>query len=199
MKKPILASIIVSAFVSGAGAQTTPGVPVTFSETIAPIIYKNCVACHRPGEAAPFSLITYADVQKRGALIATVTKSRYMPPWHATPGYGEFKDERRLTDAEIADIAEWVQQGMPEGDRSKAPAVPKFPEGWNLGRPDLILEMPVAYELQASGPDVFRNFVIPTNLNEDKWVRAIEIRPSARKVVHHVLFAYDAGGSQRKL
>src|ERR1700757_4326910 len=94
---------------------------VTFSGTIAPILYENCVTCHRPGEAAPFSLISYDDAKKRGALIATVTKSRYMPPWHAEHGYGEFRDERRLADGQIAMIAEWVKQGMPEGDRTKMP------------------------------------------------------------------------------
>src|SRR5947208_1210268 len=91
--------------------------PVTFSEHIAPIVYENCVTCHRPGEAAPSSLISYDDVKKRGALIATVTAKRYMPPWHATHDYGEFSDERRLTDAQIAEIDQWVKQGMPEGDR----------------------------------------------------------------------------------
>src|SRR5580658_6659287 len=97
------------------------GAKVTFTETIAPIVYQNCVTCHRPGEAAPFSLITYDDVRKRGKLIVTVTQSRYMPPWHAEHGYGEFLGERRLTDAQIAAIAEWVKDGMPEGDRSKMP------------------------------------------------------------------------------
>src|ERR1700747_3794888 len=94
---------------------------VTFSQTIAPIVYQNCVTCHRPGEAAPFSLITYDDVKKRGALIARVTQTHYMPPWHAAHDYGQFADERRLTDAQIAKIGDWVNQGMPEGDRSKLP------------------------------------------------------------------------------
>ena len=172
---------------------------VTFSETIAPIVYANCVTCHRPGEAAPFSLITYNDVSKRAPIIATVTRSRYMPPWHAAHGYGEFADERRLTDAQIAAIGEWVKQGMPEGDPAKLPKLPQFPEGWHLGKPDLIVEMPAAYDLPASGPDIYRNFVVPTHLTEDKWVRAVEFRPSARKVVHHVLFAYDASGRAAKL
>ncbi len=167
----------------------------TFTETIAPIVYENCVTCHRPGEAAPFSLISYEDVKKRGTLIATVTQSRYMPPWHATHGYGEFADERRLSDAQIAAIGEWVKQGMPQGDPAKSPKLPQFPEGWHLGKPDLILQMPAAYDLPASGPDIYRNFVIPTHLTEDKWVRAVEFHPSARKVVHHVLFAYVSGGS----
>lgn len=172
---------------------------VTFTETIAPIIYQNCVTCHRPGEAAPFALISYEDVKKRGALIATVTKSRYMPPWHAAHGYGEFADERRLTDAQIAAIGDWVSQGMPQGDVAKMPKLPQFPEGWHLGKPDLVLEMPAGFDLPASGPDIYRNFVIPTHLTEDKWVRAVEFHPSARKVVHHVLYAYTEGGALAKV
>ena len=171
--------------------------PVTFAEAIAPIVYANCVTCHRPGEAAPFPLISYEDVAKRGALIANVTEARYMPPWHAAEGWGEFVGERRLTTGQIATIAEWVKRGMPRGDESKMPRLPEFPtDGWRLGKPDLILEMPAAFEVPASGPDVFRNFVIPTGLTEDRWVRAVEYRPSARRAVHHALFAHVPGGSQ---
>ncbi|HVG72345.1 MAG TPA: hypothetical protein VM819_15630 [Vicinamibacterales bacterium] len=168
---------------------------VTFTETIAPIVYDNCVSCHRPGEAAPFSLISYDDVRNRGQLIAAVTERRYMPPWQATHGYGEFADERRLTDAQIQAIAAWVKSGMPEGDRSKMPAMPKFTTGWRLGTPDLVLEMPKEFEVPASGPDIFRNFVIPSGVLEDKWVRAVEFRPRARTVVHHALFAYVRAGA----
>ena len=100
-------------------ARQAPAARITFAETIAPIVYANCVTCHRPGEAAPFSLISYEDVAKRGALIAKVTESRYMPPWHAEPGFGEFVGERRLTDAQIATIAAWVKQGMPRGEESE--------------------------------------------------------------------------------
>src|ERR1700722_18351709 len=95
--------------------------PVTFSADIAPIVYKQCTRCHRPGEAAPFSLISYEDVAKRGKLIATVTKSRYMPPWKAEPASFHYKDERRLTDAQIGMIQDWVKQGMPRGDESLMP------------------------------------------------------------------------------
>ena len=172
---------------------------VTFAETIAPIVYQNCVTCHRPGEAAPFSLISYEDVKKRGALIATVTKSRYMPPWHAAHAYGEFAEERRLTDAQIAEFGEWVNQGMPQGDPAKMPRLPQFPDGWHLGKPDLVLEMPTGFDLPPSGPDIYRNFVIPTHLTEDRWVRAVEFHPSARKVVHHVLYAYVDGGALAKV
>jgi Tol biopolymer transport system component/mono/diheme cytochrome c family protein len=178
------------------GAASAPP-RTTFTETIAPIVYANCVACHRPGEAAPFSLISYEDVAKRGALIARVTESRYMPPWHAAAGYGEFVGERRLTDAQIAAIGAWVTQGMPRGDEALMPKLPEFPaDGWRLGPPDLVLEMPAGFEVPASGPDVFRNFVIPTRLAEDKWVRGIEFHPSARKVVHHAIFAQVPGGSR---
>jgi hypothetical protein len=173
--------------------------PVTFSEAIAPIVYDNCVTCHRPGEAAPFALISYEDVRKRGQLIAAVTKSRYMPPWHAEHGFGEFKTERRLTDEQIALIGRWVNGGMPQGDPAKMPKLPQFTEGWHLGKPDLILEMPVAFDVPPDGPDIYRNFVVPTNLTSDRWVRAVEFRPSARRVVHHVLYGYDASGSVRKL
>ena len=177
-------------------AQNAPAASsVTFSETIAPIVYDNCVSCHRPGEAAPFSLISYDDVRNRGKLIAAVTASRYMPPWQATHGFGDFADERRLTDAQITAIGTWVKDGMPQGDLSKMPALPKFTTGWRLGTPDLVLEMPQEFEVPASGPDIFRNFVIPSTLLEDKWVRAVEFRPRARTVVHHALFAYVRSGA----
>ncbi len=141
-------------------------------------------------------MISYEDVAKRADLIVEVTSSKYMPPWHAAQGYGEFVGERRLSDAQIAAIGAWVNGGMPRGSESKMPKLPAAaPDGWRLGQPDLILEMPAGFDLPASGPDVFRNFVIPTNLTEDKWVRGIEFRPSARKVVHHALFAQVAGGS----
>ena len=179
----------------GSQPRTSPS-RLTFTETIAPILYANCVTCHRPGEVAPFSLISYEDVAKRGKLVAKVTESKYMPPWHAAHGYGEFVGERGLSDAQIAAIGAWVKAGMPRGDASKMPTLPAFPpDGWRLGQPDLILEMPAGFDLPASGPDVFRNFVIPTRLTEDKWVRGIEFRPGARKVVHHAIFAQVAGGS----
>ena len=197
-----LAAAVLAGAVTGhtqvpaAGRAAPPSrAAVTFSETIAPIVYANCVTCHRPGEAAPFSLITYEDVVKRGKLVAQVTSEKYMPPWHAVAGHGEFVGERRLTEAQIAAIDTWVKTGMPRGSDARMPKLPAFPaDGWRLGQPDLILEMPAAFDLPASGPDVFRNFVIPTGLTEDKWVRGVEFRPSARKVVHHAIFASAPGG-----
>ena len=201
MRKSLLAGVLITlglivvASMNGFSQAPSARTP-TFTETIAPILYANCVTCHRPNEVAPFSLLTYEDVAKRAKLIAKVTASRYMPPWHATHGYGEFVGERGLTDTQIATIGAWVKAGMPRGDGTKMPKLPSFPpDGWRLGPPDLILEMPAGFDLPANGPDVFRNFVIPTKLTEDKWVRGIEFRPSARKVVHHAIFAQVAGGS----
>jgi hypothetical protein len=169
---------------------------LTFAEAIAPIVYANCVTCHRPGQAAPFSLISYEDVAKRGALIARVTQSRYMPPWHGDTDFGGFVGERRLTTEQIATLAAWVKQGMPRGDERRMPKLPEFAaEGWQLGQPDLVLEMPVGFDVRATGPDVFRNFVIPTRLAEDTWIRGVEYRPGSRKVVHHAIFAAVKGGS----
>jgi len=191
--------LLVPVLFGVAALSAVDGRTVTFTEDIAPLVYQNCVTCHRPGEAAPFSLISYEDVKKHAKTIVKVTESRYMPPWHAAHGYGEFADERRLTDEQIATIADWYKHGMPEGDPSKMPPLPKFTDGWHLGTPDLILQMPAAFDLPASGPDIYRNFVVPTRLTESKWVRAIEFRPSARKAVHHVLYAYDSAGVAARL
>jgi hypothetical protein len=178
-------------------AQGSSG-PVNFSEHIAPIVFNNCASCHRTGEAAPFTLLNYDDVKKRGKLIAAVTKSRLMPPWKAERGDVEFKNERRLTHEQVVAIQRWVADGMPEGDPKRLLPMPKFTEGWQLGQPHLIARMSEAYTVPAGGPDIYRNFVIPLNLTEDKWVRAVDFRPGARSVVHHSLFFLDATGSARK-
>src|SRR6187397_582001 len=119
------AAFIIAVISHGGTPVQAQNARVTFTETIAPIVYENCVTCHRPGEAAPFSLISYDDVKNRGQLIAAVTGARIMPPWQATHGYGDFQDERRLTDTQIQAIAAWVKNGMPEGPKAKMPAVPK--------------------------------------------------------------------------
>jgi mono/diheme cytochrome c family protein len=196
----LTAAVWLSAAVPpAAGPQASRPEPVTFSSHIAPILYDNCVTCHRPGEAAPFSLLSYEDASRRAKLIASVTTSRYMPPWHAEPGFGDFADERRLTDAQIERIAEWVRQGTPRGDAKAMPTPPVFTDGWQLGTPDLVLQMPEAFEVPADGPDLYRNFAIPTGITEDKWIRAVEFRPSSRPVVHHALFQFARGGAAAEL
>src|SRR5260370_17458321 len=115
---------------------------VTYHGQIEPIVLQDCAPCHRPGESGPFSLLTYEDVKKRAAQIVKVTGSRFMPPWLPEAGYGQFKEERRLTDAQIKLFAEWVKQGTPAGTRGKSAAVPQSDAAWPLGPPDLALPSP---------------------------------------------------------
>src|SRR5438132_2147203 len=136
MKNRTILPLLLSTLAASAPAYSAT---VTFSDQIAPIVFRNCTSCHRPGEAAPFSLTNYDEVAKRGKLIASVTKARFMPPWKAEPTAYPFRDERRLTDREIALIADWVEHGMPQGDPRKTPALPKYPAGWQLGQPDLVV------------------------------------------------------------
>lgn len=164
---------------------------ITFSGRIAPILLNHCAPCHQPGEAAPFSLLTYADARKRGRLIADVTARRYMPPWLPEPGHGEFAGSRRLSGEQIAAIAQWVRGGMPEGNPADSPPVPRVPAGWQLGPPDMIVSMAQPFRLAATDSDVFRNFVLPVELKQTKYIRAFELRPGNRTVVHHANIVVD--------
>ena len=177
----------------------TPQAKPNFSDHIAPIIFNNCASCHRPGEGAPFSLTNYGEVKKRGRLIARVTGKRFMPPWHAESSDYSFADERRLKQVEIDTIQNWVESGMAEGDPTRLPKMPDFPEGWQLGTPDLVVKMSEGFTVPADGPDIYRNFVIPLNLKQDKWVKAVEFRPGAPAVVHHSLFFLDVSGQARQM
>jgi hypothetical protein len=167
--------------------------PVTFNHDIAPIVFRNCSSCHRPGEAAPFPLLSYGDVKRKAKTIVDATQSRLMPPWKAEPASFPYRDERRLADREIALIEAWVKDGMQEGTGEK-PAPPTFASGWTLGEPDLVVEMPAAYHIPADGPDIYRNIAVPLGLAEDKWVTAIDMKPTARAAVHHVLYFADPNG-----
>jgi len=173
--------------------------PMTFYRKIAPIVYKSCVPCHRPGEAGPFPLLSYADVKKRLPQILAVVQRRYMPPWLPEAGHGEFQDERRLSDEQIQLIQEWARQGAPEGSAADAPALPRFVPGWQLGKPDLVLEASAAYHLRADGPDEYWNFILPLTVAEARWVKAIEIRPGNARAVHHANVLIDRTRSSRSL
>ena len=120
----------------------------TFNQDIAPILYENCALCHRPGEVAPFSLLSYQDASRRAKVIATVTRKRIMPPWKPEPGFGKFLHERRLTDQQIALIGEWAEAGSPEGDAKDKPVPPKFAEGWQAGTPDQVVKMAESFPVQ---------------------------------------------------
>jgi mono/diheme cytochrome c family protein len=173
---------------------------VTFNTDVAPIVFQQCSFCHRPGEVAPFSLLTYRDVSKRAKLIQSVTHERTMPPWKAEPGFGRFADERRLSDEQIAKIDRWVESGAPEGDPADAPKSPQFVEGWQTGEPDMVLKMAEPYTLAAEGRDEYRCFVLPLKVPAGKYIQSIEFRPGNRRIVHHaVLTAMPHAMAQARL
>jgi hypothetical protein len=173
---------------------TTP----TFSRDVAPILFKNCVGCHRPGEMAPMPLLTYEQARPYARSIRARIETGAMPPWHAVAPAGTFTNEPRMTAAEKRTLVEWASNGAPQGDPKDMPAAPVFPAGWTIGTPDTVLSMAQAFEVPASGEVSYQFFSIPTNFTEDKWVQAIEIRPGVRSVVHHVLvFASEPGGTPR--
>jgi Tfp pilus assembly protein PilF len=172
---------------------------VTYTKDVAPILFARCAPCHHPGGSAPFSLIEYGDVKGRARLVAAATERRFMPPWLPEPGHGVFAGERRLTSGEIDTIHRWVDQGSIEGNRSDLPGRPTFTDGWQLGEPDLILELPQPYQLMAEGTDVWRNFVIPLPIAEARYVRTVELRPGSARFVHHALMAVDEMRSARRL
>lgn len=179
-------------------APTDEGLPipeaVTFNEHIAPVLHRRCAACHRPGEIGPFSLLSFADAHKRARQIAEVTTSREMPPWHAGDATPPVLWDRRLTPREIALLDRWHRAGAPEGDPAQSPTPPTFPTGWRLGPPDLELVMPTPFSVPAEGRDIYRTFVLPLGWEEDAWVRAVELGPSATAVVHHILVFIDPTG-----
>ena len=172
---------------------------ITFSEHIAPIIFKNCSACHREGEIGPMALTNYEQVKNWAATIEFVTHSRYMPPWQADPDYSSFLGERSLSDDEIEMISDWVAQGTPEGNPDLIPEFPEFPTGSQVGEPDLVLTFEEAYEHFGGNEDEYRVFVFPTGLIEDTDIAAIELRPGNTNIVHHAIFTYDDSGKARKL
>src|ERR1700722_716173 len=171
---------------------------VTFNRDIAPIIFHSCSTCHRPGEAAPFSLLNYSDVRKHARQIVDATQSRAMPPWLPEPQKLKFADELRLSDAEINLIKSWVEQGEAEGDPSALHAQPKFVEGWRLGEPDLVLTANKPLTLTPSGTDTYWNFIFPVPIQETRWVKAVEIRPGDKRYVHHANILVDREGSSRQ-
>ena len=164
---------------------------LTFNKNIAPIVFHNCVPCHRPGQAAPFNLLNYEDARKRAKQIMEVTQRRYMPPWLPEHGYGDFADERRLSVGEIGMIQQWVAEGAVEGQAADLPPLPKWTEGWELSQPDLIVRLPSAYALAPDGKDVYRNFVVAIPSREWRFVKAVDFHPGNYKVVHHVFLEID--------
>lgn len=206
------ACTVAAALVVVGAAQDTAAVPVpgapgamaaaavdtpTYARDVAPILYRECAACHRSGGIAPYSVMDPAAAQARATLIAAYTRTRRMPPWLPS-GKVEFEGERRLTEEEIATIGAWAAAGAPLGDTTQLPPAPEFPDGWQLGRPDLVVEMPEAFHLPANGDEVFRNFVLPVPFEGLRWVSAVELRVDNTRVVHHTMLMMDQGRSARQ-
>ena len=191
------AALVLVLTATGEG-QTPSSATPTFSKDVAPILYKNCVSCHRPGSVAPMSLITYQQTRPWVTAIAQKVAQGEMPPWHSTDPRGTFLNDRRLTPEEKDTILRWVSAGAPEGKAGDMPTLKEFVEGWQIGKPDVVLSMAEPYEVPASGTIPYQYFKVPTNFTEDKWVQAIEIHPGTRSVVHHVLVFAKAPGEARR-
>jgi len=194
-------TVIVGLFflmMAAASASGPSGVNVTFTKDVAPILYNRCVECHRAGEIAPMSLVSYQEVRPWAKSIRQRVADRSMPPWSADPHYGKFSNDPSLSQKEIETIVGWVDAGAPKGDDKDLPHTPKFVEGWTIGKPDVVLAMQEEHAIPADGTIPYLYFTIPTGFKEDKWIQAMEIRPGNRGVVHHVIaFAQEPGAIRR--
>jgi Tfp pilus assembly protein PilF len=182
-----------------AGGNLASAAELTFNKDIAPLLWKHCAGCHRPGASAPFSLIEYKDVVPRARQIVAATRNRVMPPWLPEPGHGEFADVRRLAPEEIDRIDQWVQGGAREGRAADRGTPPQWTEGWQLGTPDLVVTLPVSYRVPDTQSDMFRSFVLPIPLKASTYVRGVEIRPGNTKLVHHASVSLDRTSGSRRL
>src|SRR5579864_1782772 len=180
-----------------ANAQSTSASKeVTYSRDVAPILYKNCVTCHRPNDIAPMSLLTYKDTRPWASLVRNAVVERKMPPWHADPNVGDFLNDPRLSDADIATIDAWFRTGAKEGDAKDLPAAPVFAEGWHI-KPDIVFTIP-EFTVSGASQDEYEYIYVPTSFKEDKWVQAAEVLPGDRRVVHHATVSVITGDKLAK-
>ncbi len=199
----LTATILFSSFVAVSFAGRKPASPqtpsrVTFSHDIAPIVFRSCAPCHHAGEAGPFPLTTYGDVKSHARQIADVTSKRLMPPWLPSQDGLRLEDDSHLSSDEIALLQKWVADGTQEGNRDEIPPAPKFISGWQLGTPDLVLKASAPFEVPASGSDVYWNFIFRAPLNSSRFIRAIEIHPGEKRLVHHANLLVDRSQSARR-
>jgi hypothetical protein len=168
----------------------------TFSKDVAPILQARCQGCHRPGEAAPMPLLSYQEARPWAKSIKEAVVLKRMPPWFADTSVGHFRNDRSLSQDEINTLVSWVDAGAPEGDKKDLPPAKQFVEGWNIGVPDLVLEMPSNFDVPASGTVEYQYVILPYQFTEDRWVQMAEVRPGARSVVHHVIAYIREPGSK---
>lgn len=182
----------------GIGSVMTPAVQAAaeFHRDVEPLLQTHCQTCHRPGEIGPMSLLTYDEVRPWAKSIRQAVLTGKMPPFFADNTVQHYQNDSTLSEAEIATIREWVDAGAPEGDPNSAPPPRTFVEGWNIGEPDLVVEMPSAYSIPASGTIEYTYIIVPTNFTEDVWIQALEIRPEDRAHVHHIILYEREAGSE---
>jgi hypothetical protein len=194
----VIASTVPIASQGPRPAAAPPRAAVTYTKDVAPILFKSCTSCHRPSMSAPMSLMSYDEVRPWARAIKQRVVNREMPPWSADRAHGTFKNDPSLPQLEIDMIAAWVDNGAARGNDRDMPPVPRYVEGWTIGTPDAVFTMTESYDVPAEATIPYQYIRIPTNLTEDKWLQAIEIRPGDRRVVHHVIAsAQPVGGSAR--
>jgi peroxiredoxin len=175
------------------------GGTVTYSKDVARVVQQHCQECHRPGQIGPMPLLTYDDVSSWAQMIREVIEEKRMPPWHADPKHGKFRNDRSLPAADRTTLLTWIEQGCPRGDDKETPAPRKFSAGWTIGKPDAVFTMPKAFTVPAKAPRngiPYKYFLVPTHFDHDVWVQAVEAKPGNRAVVHHIL-AYIVEGKKR--
>jgi hypothetical protein len=181
--KGAVLTLAVSAVAVGAPTSSS----VTYYKDVASILQNRCQECHRPGEVAPMSFMTYDQVRPWAKAMKTAVLTKKMPPWSADPHYGKFSNDRSLSQTEIDTLVAWADAGSPAGNPKDAPKPREYFQGWQIGKPDVVYELPTPIDVPASGVVDYTYVVIPTNFTEDKWVQFAEVRPDARSAVHHVL------------
>jgi mono/diheme cytochrome c family protein len=186
-------------FLSGAAllsAATSGGAAPTYSKDVAKILNNRCVECHRAGEIGPMAFTSYKEVRPWAKAIRASVATGKMPPWLADPHHGSFKNDRRLSEKEVATISAWAAAGAPEGNPADLPPLPKFETGWNIGKPDQVFDIGTDVEVPPEGTVAYKYFRVPTNFTEDKWIQAAEIRPDKREVVHHIIVFIQEPGAK---
>lgn len=181
-----------------AGAARAPGTP-TFARDVAPILYRSCTPCHRPGQPVPFALVSYQDARRRAQLIAAATRDGVMPPWQPEQSSETFADARRLPPRDVDTLARWASAGAPEGNPADLPPPPRFADGWTMGTPSHVVRFERPYLLDSSGPDQVHTFVIPSGVLERRFVRAIAFDPGTTQAIHHANIKIDTSRSSRWL
>jgi hypothetical protein len=199
MKTAFATAAIAMIGASAFAANTSGSIAPTFSKDVASILYQRCVTCHRPGEAAPMALRTYAEVRPWAKAIKAAVLTRAMPPWFSDPKIGHFSNDRRLSEEEIATITKWSDAGAPEGNAADLPKLPEFVQGWVIGQPDKVISTGVSFKIPATGVVPYQYFKVDPGFTEDTWIQSAEVRPSQRSQVHHILvFVVEAGKRKMK-